>query len=200
MEHAKTTPKDFFLWAGAMVALYWSVISFILLFFNYINYALPNPLSYLSDPYSSGIPYEMSSIIVLLPVFLVLMWLIRRDIAHDKTRKQIWVRRWALIFTLFVAGLSIIIDIVTLLTSFFRGEELTEAFLLKVLLVLFVGAVAFMHFLADLWGYWSIFPKRSRAVAIGVGVLAFISVVGGFFIVGTPWQARLYRFDEQRVN
>lgn len=196
----RVTPKDFFLWIGAMIALYWSVVAFILLFFNYINYALPNGLTYLSDPYSSSIPYEMSSIVVLFPTFLVLMLFIRRDIGRDPTRKNIWIRRWALVLTLFLAGLSSIIDVITLLTAFFRGEELTEAFLLKVLIVLFVSAVAFMHFIADFWGYWQLFPKRNRAVLWSVSLLAALSILAGFFIVGTPWQARLYRFDGQRVS
>lgn len=199
-DRARTTAKDFFLWAGAMIGLYWSVVAFILLFFNYVDYAFPNALSYLPDPYSSGIPYEMSSIVVLFPVFLVIMWFIRRDIAKDASRKDIWVRRWALIFTLFVAGLTVVIDVITLLTSFLRGEELTEAFLLKVVLVFFVAAVVFMHFIADLWGYWEKYPKRNHYVLYGVVLLGIFAVVSGFFIVGTPQQARLYRLDDQKIN
>jgi hypothetical protein len=132
---AKTTAKDFFLWAGAMVSFYWSVIAFILLMFDYINYAMPNPLSYYSDPYQSSIPYDMASIIVLFPIYLVLMWCIRRDIRLDASRQDIWVRRWLIIFTLFVAGVTVAIDLIVLLTTFLRGEELTAAFLLKVLVV-----------------------------------------------------------------
>ena len=105
----KTTPKDFFLWAGAMVSFYWSVVAFIFLTFDYINFAFPNPLSsFNSDPYQSSIPYDMASIIVLFPIYLVLMWIIRRDIAEDSSRSEIWIRRWALLFTLFVAGVALI--------------------------------------------------------------------------------------------
>src|SRR5271170_5581203 len=105
MEKTKATPKDFFLWAAAMIALYWSVISFIYLVFNYINYTFPTPTSFGPvDPYQSGVGYEMASIIVLFPIYLILMWFIRRDIARDPSRKNIWVRRWALILTLFVTG------------------------------------------------------------------------------------------------
>lgn len=200
MDKPKVTPKDFFLWAGAMVALYWSVVAFIFLIFNYIDYAFPNALSYLPDPYASGMPYEMASIVVLFPIYLVLMWLIRRDIARDATRKDIWVRRWALIFTLFVAGITVAVDIITLLTSFFRGEELTTAFLLKVLVVFLVAAMAFMHFIADFWGYWEQYPDRRRYVGIGALVVAVVAVFSGFIIVGTPATARLMRLDEQKVN
>ncbi|MDO8523945.1 MAG: DUF5671 domain-containing protein [bacterium] len=196
----KITAKDFFLWLGAMAALYWSVIAFIFLLFNYINYAFPNPLAYFSDPYSGSIPYEMASIIVLFPIYLLLLHFIRRDIARDPTRKDIWVRRWALILTLFVAGGTMAGDIIALLTAFFRGEELTVAFFLKVLVVFLIAAAGFMHFIADLRGYWDANPKRLRSVTIGVGVLALAGVFSGFFILGTPAHARLIRLDNQKVS
>ena len=196
----KVTPKDFFFWVGAMVAFYWSVIAFIFLFFNYVDYAFPNIVGYRGNPYEGSMPYEMASIIVVFPMFLLLMWLIRSDIAKAREKKDLWVRRWAIILTLFIAGLTAVIDLVTLLTAFFRGEELTTGFLLKVLVVLFVSAVVFMHFIADLWGYWERFPQRNHYVAYGVGALALVSVIAGFFIVGTPWQARMYRLDQSKIN
>lgn len=201
MDKPKTTAKDFFLWAGAMVAFYWSVIAFIFLIFDYINYTFPNPLTYYpADPYQGGISYEMASIIVFLPIYLLVMRFIRRDIAQDASRGEIWVRRWLLILTLFIAGITIAIDLIMLLTTFLNGEALTAAFVLKVLVVFLVAAGVFMHFIADLRGYWTTYPLRKRYVVIGVAVLAVVSIASGFFIVGTPAQARLARFDEQKVN
>ena len=201
MDKPKTTPKDFFLWAGAMIAFYWSVIAFIFLIFDYINYTFPNPLIYYpADPYQGGISYEMASIIVLLPLFMFLMRIIRADISRDASRKEIWVRRWALILTLFVAGVAIAVDLITLLTTFLNGEELTTALLLKVLVIFLVAAGVFMHFIADLKGYWDMFPMRKRSVGIGVAILAVVAIGAGFFIVGTPAQARLARFDAQKVS
>jgi len=201
MDKPKTTPKDFFLWAGAVITFYWSVIASILLVFEYITYSFPNALTYYpTDPYQSGISYEMASIIVLFPLYLFLMWIIRGDILRDPSRKEIWVRRWALILTLFVAAIAIAADLITLLTTFLNGEELTVAFLLKVLVVLVVAGGAFMHFIADLRGYWDRFPMRKRYVSIGVTVLAVVTICSGFFIVGTPAQARLARFDAKKVD
>ncbi|MFA6414649.1 MAG: DUF5671 domain-containing protein [Candidatus Paceibacterota bacterium] len=201
MDKPKTTAKDFFLWAGAIVSFYWSVIAFILLTFDYINYAFPNALSYYpADPYQSGISYEMASIIVLLPIYLLLMWLIHKDATRDPSRNEIWVRRWALILTLFVAGIAMAVDLITLLTTFLNGEALTAAFLLKVLVIFLIAAGVFMHFIADLKGYWDLFPARRNAVRIGVAVLAVVTIVAGFFIVGTPAEARLARFDAQKVS
>lgn len=201
MDKPKVTPKDFFLWAGAMIALYWSVIAFILLIFNYIDYTFPAPASLGPiDPYQSGVGHEMASIIVLLPIYLIIMWFIRRDIHRDPTRRNLWVRRWALILTLFVTGVTMAIDLITVLTTFFNGESFTQAFLMKALLVLFVAAGVFMHFIADFWGYWDKYPSRKRSVGIGVATLAVLTIVLGFFIIGTPMQAANYRIDEQKVS
>jgi hypothetical protein len=201
MDKPSATPKDFFLWAGAMVALYWSVIAFLGLVFDYINYAFPNPLSYYpADPYQSSISYEMASIIVLFPLFVVLMRVIHRDIKNDPSRGQIWVRRWALFLTLFVAGATMAGDLIWVLTTFLNGTDLTISFLLKAALVFLVAAAGFMHFIADLWGYWEQYPERAHRVGYVVSVLALGVIVAGFFIVGTPMQAKLYRFDAQKIS
>ena len=201
MDKSKTTPKDFFLWAGAMVSLYWSVVAFIGLMFDYINYTLPNTLSYYSgDPYQGGISYEMASLIILFPLGIILMRVIHNDIKRDGTRAHIWVRRWALFLTLFVAGATMAVDLIVLLTSFLNGTDLTAAFLLKVVVVFLVAAGAFMHFLADFWGYWDTYPVRSHAVGYGAALLVVLAIVAGFFIVGTPAHARLMRLDTQKVT
>ncbi len=197
----KTTAKDFFLWAGAMIFLYTSIVSFITLLFSYINYVFPDALSsYARNPYDSGMSYQMAILIVLVPLFLVLMHLIRRDIEKESSRADIWVRRWALYLTLFVAGITIAADLITLLYYFLSGQDITVRFLLKVAVVLLVGSAGFMHFLADVWGYWIQFPNKARAVGVSVGILVVLTIAAGFFIVGTPGQARAYRLDEQRVS
>ena len=60
MDKPKATPKDFFLWAGAMVSLYGGTVAFINLIFDYINYAFPDALSYYYNPYQGSVAYEMS--------------------------------------------------------------------------------------------------------------------------------------------
>ena len=189
------------MWAGAMVALYVGVYNYIALVWDYINYAIPNPLQpYYGDPYQNGISWEMATLIVLAPVFLLLMWLIRRDILRDATRREVWIRRWAIFLTLFIAGATMVGDLIYVLYAFLNGTDLTAAFLLKALVVLLVAAVGFMHFLADLWGFWEKYPSRNRMVAIATLILVLVTIVAGFFIVGTPQHARLIRFDQQKVS
>lgn len=200
-EKAHITPKDFFLWAGAMAAFYTSVVAFINLVFEYINYLYPDPLApYSVDPYQSGISSFMAMVIVAFPIFLVLMRIIRRVIIVDPSRQDIWVRRWALVLTLFVAGATIAGTLIVLLTTFLSGEELTARFLLKIATVLVVAAVGFAHFFADIRGYWKAFPVRARNVGIIVAAVVATSIIAGFFIVGTPREARRARYDAERVS
>lgn len=202
MDKPKVTPKDFVLWFGAMASLYAGVVAFITLVFEYINKAFPNPVSgsYYVDPYSSSISYETAALIVLTPVFLILMRLIRRDIAADPSRNDIWVRRWALFLTLFLAGATIVVDLIVLLNTYLQGEDLTIGFLLKVLTVLLVVGLGFMHFMADLWGYWEREPARARMVNWATGVLVLATIIAGFFIIGTPQQMRAQKQDAIRVQ
>ncbi|HRH24118.1 MAG TPA: DUF5671 domain-containing protein [Candidatus Paceibacterota bacterium] len=195
----KTTPKDFFLWLGAIVALYGSVTGFLTLVFTYINYAFPDPLAYSGDPYGSGSHVAMATLIVLVPLTLVLFRIIRSTIVTEPGKAQIWVRRWALVLTLFVAGAAVAIDLITALTTFLGGE-ISERFILKVAVVLLVALGIFLHFLADLKGYWVAHSKKGNLVGVGVAVLVLATIIAGFFIIGTPSELRTLRYDAQKVS
>ena len=197
--NTKVTPKDFFLWASAMVAIYGGIIAFITLLFEYINYAYPDVLSYYSDPFSGSIRFSMASLLVLVPVAVLIMRLIRSDIARDSSKQDLWVRRWALYLTLFIAGTTVVVDLITLI-NYLLGGELTIRFILKVATVLLVAGAAFLHFLADLRGYWSQYPARAKIVSWAVGVVVVAAIASGFLIMGSPNQVRLYRYDGQKVS
>lgn len=199
MDKPKVSPKDFFLWAGAMVALYGSVIAFIALLFQYIDYAFPDVLNYYVDPFSGGIRIAMASLIVLVPVAVVLMRLIRNDIAREPIKSELWIRRWALFLTVFVAGAAVVGDLITLV-NYFLGGDLTTRFILKVAVLLLVAGAVFLHFLADLRGYWINNPARAKMVGIGAGVVVLLAIVAGFFIMGSPNQLRLIRLDSQKLQ
>lgn len=203
MDKPKVTPKDFFLWAGAMVSLYGGVIAFVSLLFDYISTAFPNPIRegyYYGDPYFNSISRETATLLVLTPLFMALMRLIRREIARDPSRGEIWVRRWALMLTLFLAGAAMAIDVIIALTTFLQGEDLTAAFLLKVLVVLLVAGAGFLHFLADIRGYWQKESAKAKMVNWAVGVLVLAAIAAGFFIVGTPQDVRRLKQDAARVQ
>lgn len=201
MNTPKVTPKDFFLWAGAMIAIYSSVFALIALLFQYINYAFPDALSYsyMADPFSGGIRFAMATLIVMVPVAVIVMRFIRKDIAETPAKSDLWIRRWILVLTIFIAGLAVVGDLITLI-NYFLGGDVTMRFVLKVLVLFLVAGAVFLHFLADFRGYWTANPGRARMVAYGAGLVVVLAIAAGFFIMGSPSQVRLYRFDSQKVS
>ena len=198
-ERSKTTPRDFFLWAGLVLSLYGSSISLIALLFAYVDHAFPDPLAWYGDPYGGAVRAAMAGVLVLVPTTLILSRIIRKTIANDVSRAEIWVRRWALVLTIFIAVAIILIDLITLITTFLGGD-LTIRFGLKVAIVLLISSGVFLHYLADLKGYWFANKKKADLVGYGVGALALLSVIAGFFVIGTPTDLRMIRYDEQKVS
>lgn len=196
---AKTTAKDFFIWLGAIIALYGTISSLITLLFEYVNRAFPDALAYYGDPYAGAVRFAMSALIVLTPATIILFRLIRSSIEKDPAKANIWVRRWALMLTLFVAGAVVVIDLITVINTFLSGE-IGIRFALKAAIVLLVALGIFLHFLADVKGYWLVNAKKANLVGIALGILVLISIISGFFIVGTPGKVRELRFDAQKVS
>ena len=70
--------------------------------------------------------------------------------------------------------------------------------MMKVLVMLSVAAAIFGYYLLDLRGKLEIKSYQKFAWAVSAVMLA--SVAFGFFTAGSPFKARLYRFDERRIN
>lgn len=204
MEHhaparSQTTPKDFFLWLGALLSLYGTITAFFALTFDYINIAFPDPLAYYGDLYGGSVRVSMATLIVLVPIMLGTLLAIRRDIVRTPGKASIWVRRWALMLTIFLASATAAITLITLLTTFLGGE-ITTRFALKASVVFLVAILVALHFLTDLKGYWTLHRGKVNMVGAAVGALAIMTVIAGFFIVGTPGQIRALRIDQERVS
>lgn len=199
-EKPKVTPKDFFLWLGAMVALYVSVGSFIALSFEYIDRLVGSAAIIGYDPYTGAMRFAIASLIVLFPVYLFLTRKLNQDIRRNPEKKELWVRRWLVYVTVFAAGIGIVIDLVVLLYTFLGGEELTVAFLLKVLTVLVLFGGVFYYYLQDIRGTWERNEKRSKQIGATVSVVVVLAIIGGFFIMGSPQTQRDLRNDQQRID
>ncbi len=198
-EHTKVTPKDFFLWLGAMVALYISVGSFVALLFEYIDRLVgPHIAGY--DPYSGGISFAIASLIVLFPVYVYLTRMLNQDIRAHPEKRELWVRRWLVFLTVFAAGIGMIIDLIVLLYTFLSGEALTTAFLLKVVTILVIFGAVLYYYLQALRGVWEQHEKRSRMIGYATGAIVIIAIIGGFFIMGSPQAQRELRDDQARIS
>lgn len=197
----RVTAKDFFLWLGAMVALYVSTITFIILIHQYIQVWFPDVAlePYGATFYSDAIRFSIASLIVSFPIYVWLTRMLHQDIRKNPLKKELWVRRWLVFLALFVGGLAMAIDFIVTINTFLNGE-LTIRFFLKALVILIVVGAAFWYYLNELRGTWETQEKQSKMIGAVVSVVVLVSIVGGFFVVGSPFEERQFRIDEERVS
>ncbi len=193
----KTTPKDFFLHLGATVVLYAAAVALINLWFSVINYAVPDQLAgYFS---AQSVAWPISMLIVLIPLLYVLEWFIHRDYRSMPEKLNLWIRRWRIHLTLFLAGATIIGDLIALINTYLSGE-ITMRFVYKILVILIVCGIIFAYYLKDRLNATDS-GRTVRFSLAGAGlVVVLAAVIGGFIIVGPPSKQRAVRFDQQRTN
>lgn len=182
-----------------IVTLYIGVIALITLLFQYINIRVQDPVNFYLPGALATIRATMASLIVATPVYLFMSRLIEQDMKKHPEKQEMKVRKWLLYLTLFIASLTIIIDLITLIDNFLSGE-LTLSFVLKVLVVLAIAVAVFSYYLWDIKRS----PKQKtnvpKTAAIGVIAVVVVSIAAGFFFVGSPAYQRDLRLDDQRVG
>lgn len=194
----RNLPRDVFLHLLAIVTLYWSAISFVTLLWQYINYFFPDVLDYGGRiAFSGPIRFAVASLIIVFPIFILVSWYLNRIYAKETQVRESKIRKWLIYLTLFVASLVIIGDLVGTINTFLGGE-ITVRFILKALSVLVVAAVIFGYYLDDVRRDSP--AKSAKYFAWGTGVVALVTVIGAFFIIGSPATARLFQFDEQKIS
>lgn len=196
----KSSPKDVFTHLLAVITLYISAVSFGALLFEFINRRFPDPLIFYAAGSTGAIRWAIASLVIVFPVYVWLSWFIAKDIAANPVKREFKIRKWLLYFTLFLAAVVIIGDLIALIYNFLGGD-LTARFLLKILAVLFIAAAVFGYYLWNLRSErMASQDPRMRLFVFGVTAIVVVAIVAGFFTVGSPFAERLRRFDEQRIQ
>ena len=191
------TAKDFFLHIAVIALLYTGAVALLNILFNVINVAFPQVTQY--NYYSSAsISLPVATLVVVFPLFLFLANLLHRGYAEDSSRKEYPVRKWLIYITLFIAGGVLAGDLVTLIYYFLDGQELTAAFLLKILSVLVVTGAIFGYYLDDLKNRLT--NSRRNIWRVVAAILVLGSISAGFYVLGTPQSQRMLRYDSQKVS
>lgn len=191
--------KDVFSYLLMIAMLYVGVISFVGLLWQYVEVKFPDALNFYYSAASGAIRGYISALLIVWPVMIFMTWLIGKDLAKDPSKKDSRIRKWLLYLTLFLAAITIIIDLITLINSFLSGE-ITTRFVLKVLVVLVVAVAVFAYYLWELRRDPSKKTEITRMAAIASVVIVIAAIVIGFFIVGSPAKQRAMRFDAQRMQ
>lgn len=198
MEQIKSSPKDVFIHLLSIIALYTAAGSFIALIFQYINLLFPDPLEvgyYYS--FASTIRWSMASLIVVFPAYLFVMRMLAQDYAKHPEHKELRIRKWLVHFTLFVAAIIIGGDLISLIYNFLEGD-LTMRFALKILTIFVVAGMIFYYYLRDLREGWR--GAALKFIGYGTAIVVLVGILAGFFTAGSPFVARMRKFDDRRVG
>ncbi|MDO8589941.1 MAG: DUF5671 domain-containing protein [bacterium] len=195
--NTKITAKDFFLHIAVIALLYTGTVALLNILFNVINVAFPQITQY-NYYSSSSISLPVATLVVVFPLFLFLANVLRKGYMEEPARKDYPIRKWLIYITLFIAGGVLAGDLVTLIYYFLDGQELTTAFLLKILSVLVVTGCIFGYYMDDLKDRLT--GTRRNIWRVVAAVLVLGSIVAGFSVLGTPQSQRALRYDSQKVS
>ena len=142
--------RDAFMYLVLFSALYMSAFQFGSLLFDIIDTALPDPASErLAQYLRQSMRWSISVLVVTLPIFVYMSFLVGREIARDPNKRQSKVRRWLTYMTLFFAASVLTGDLIALVYSLLSGD-VTTRFLLKLLVVGFIAGTVFWYYLTDI--------------------------------------------------
>ncbi len=202
METSQNNPKahlkaiDFFLLLGILISLISTFVSCISLLFKGFDRIMPDTINgYLSI--NNSVQNSLAFFIVSVIVLYILEFINKKRINKNKEYLLIPLRKWMLLSVLFILGLVILGDLVTLLKYFLSGE-ITTRFISKVLALFGFSAMVFIYYFHVLtWdNIWSYHSRRAFSY-LGI-LVAILVVIFGFYLIGSPKTQRLIRIDQQR--
>lgn len=116
--------REAFFYLTAFTCLYVSAVAFIIMVFNLIEVTIPDATDdfWTAEWAYSTIRSTLSTVVVFFPLYLVFTWLIHRDTKRGKIVAGGAVERWLTYLTLFVIGMTVLIDAASLLYWLLEGE------------------------------------------------------------------------------
>lgn len=196
--------RDAFLYLLAFSTLTTWVCAMGSLMFDLINHWLPDPVTTRNAlAVRSSLTWQMASLAVAFPIFLVVMRRIVRETRAEPERLQSGVRKWLTWIALLLTAGGMIGDLIWFLDYFLTGE-LTLRFVLKCLVVFVMTAAIFAYYIASLRPVKTeeVPGAVSRDFLFGAGSSAAAVIVfcAALVVAGTPGSQRQLEADRHRVN
>ncbi|HBU28020.1 TPA: hypothetical protein DEB00_02785 [Candidatus Uhrbacteria bacterium] len=193
-----STARDVFLYLLVTVTLYAISVSAISTLFQYVNHFFPDPI-YAYSSVTDILRVSLSVLIIFTPVYVWVTRFLNKDIVAHAGKQGLAIRRWLVHLTLFVSGITIMVDLATLIYNFLGGE-LSWRFALKTIAVLLVATAVFTYYIWDIRREAAAVPTKMLWLARATLVTLTAVVIGGFFLMDSPADQRLRKLDDQRVN
>ncbi|MDF2690715.1 MAG: hypothetical protein K0S29_570 [Gammaproteobacteria bacterium] len=179
-------PRSLFLQLFSILALYIGFSSLLSLLFNFIDLKW-GEIGYFTSIW--GMRLELSTLLISFVAYSWSCYQIRKNAmpAH----------KFLVYLTLFLVGILLAGDAISLLYNLLSGE-LTTAFVLKVLVLFLLSAgVAYFYFVEARQGNT---PKQFKAYLWAATVLVTASLAWALYTVGSPVKVRLANQDMTRIS
>lgn len=174
-----------------------------IIFFQVVNKYFSDVL--FSNFSASAIRYSIASLIVGFPVYLWALWFWFKSFAPPAggpEKSESKLSKWLTYIILLIAGGTIIGDLIAIIYNFLQGEY-GARFLLKALTILIIAGLVFSFYFLErkkIQYKKEISSGLFWLVGSAAGLLAILAIVLGFWAGGTPYEARLRKFDLERAN
>jgi hypothetical protein len=172
--------------------------------FQFIDQWLPDPvIRQQFGNMRTAVTWQMASIAVAFPIFLLVMRTILREAQDRPERLQSGVRKWLTYIALLLTAGGMICDLICFFDYFLTGE-LTSRFVLKALTVMLICGAIFLYYLASL--HWdrdinvAVVRRRSFKFAIGAAAVVAAAFSIGLGVAGTPEVQRRIEADHRRMQ
>jgi hypothetical protein len=187
--------RDAFLYLLAFSTLGTWAFALGSLCFRLIEYWLPDrAISPYSNYLRATVTWQIASILVALPVYLVVMRLILRETRANPDALRSGVCKWLTYLALLLAAVGVVSDLVCFVDTFLKGE-LTVRFVLKCAVVLGICGSIFRYYFGFLNG-----RAGSRTFGVLAVAGATLAVCLGMSVTGTPRLQRRIEADNRRVE
>ncbi len=206
----KLSAKFFFLTLGNIISLITIIITAINLLFSLLDRFIPDVLTdayvygYNSNLYTN-LQTPLAILIIFFPIFFILAYYFRTHLNNSLNKKESGFLKWVIYFIIFLASLTIIIDLITLVHYFISGE-ITLRFIYKVVGVIILSSITLTY-------YISLLKDKKKNILVEVkdfnirkilGLISFLIILSliviTFIIMGSPKTQRQYRLDNLKVD
>jgi hypothetical protein len=198
---SKTTPKNFILQIGALIALYVSVTAILILIFSVTNLKFPDAAasSWETSSAREAVRGSIAMLLVFFPAFLVFTRLSNQDRRKYTQGEYNTLARWA-VYASILGGILILLgDLVTLINFFLNGE-ITQRFLIKVFALIIVVGLTLHYYILDIRGFFKKRADKAMYFAFGALSLVIVSLAYGYSYIETPSEVRAQRIDQQQIS